>query len=496
MKLKTKMTLWFALMMVLLCAVLLTVTVRTSDNMQAATAQKTLLTAIFDNTDRSYFSRGRFISPFGFRSYNNGVYLQIYSEDGSEMFVGMQPFDEQIDIASLVDAAADTVGSLYPCFGKSTLDGVKVYWCMIWLPAPSSLASGEPASGEMASGEPASGEMTEAEPEEAGEEAEGDVLRGAWLCGMLPSDSMENMMQSVIRAAWIVLPVLVVLSALGAWFITAQSLRPLERITAAADEISSGDDLSRRLELKPGQDEVHRLADTFNAMFERLERAFHAERQFTADASHELRTPVAVILAECDMAEKMPADAPSLVESIAVIGRQGRKMSALIGKLLSFTRLEQGTQKMDCTELDLAELSAAVCADQQAVADRGITVRCTADAPVTVTGDLSLLTSLLQNLIANAVKYGKENGHVEVTVSAENGHALVSVADDGVGIAPEKLPLVFNRFYQTDPARHHADGSLGLGLCMAQQIARLHGGTITAESTLGEGSVFTFRMPR
>lgn len=489
MKLKTKMTLWFALMMVLLCAVLLTVTVRTSDKMQSATAQKTLMTAIYDNTGRSYFSRGRFVSPFGFRSYNNGVYLQIYNEDGSNMFAGMQPFDEQIDIAPLVDEAADTVGSPFPCFGKSTLDGVKVYWCMIWLPAPSSLASGEMASGEIASGEMAS-DTPDADSEDE------NVLRGAWLCGMLPSDSMENMMQSVIRAAWIVLPVLVLLSALGAWFITAQSLRPLERITAAADEISSGDDLSRRLTLKTGRDEVHRLADTFNGMFERLERAFHAERQFTADASHELRTPVAVILAECDMAEKMPADAPSLLESIAVIGRQGRKMSALIGKLLSFTRLEQGTQKMDCTELDLAELTAAVCADQQAVADRGITVSCAADTPVTVTGDLSLLTSLLQNLIANAVKYGKEGGHVQVTVSGENGRAAVTVADDGVGIAPEKLPLVFNRFYQADPARHHADGSLGLGLCMAQQIARLHGGIITAESTLGEGSTFIFSMPK
>lgn len=493
MKLKTKMTLWFALMMVLLCAVLLTVTIRTSDNMQAATAQKTLMTAIFDNTGRSYFNRGHFVSPFGFRSYSNGVYLQIYNEDGSEMFAGMQPFDEQIDIAPLVDDAEDTVGSSYPCFGKSTLDGVKVYWCMIWLPAPSSLVSGEMASGEMASGEPASGEMADEEPDADNEDE--PILRGAWLCGMLPSDGMENMMESVIRAAWFVLPVLVLLSALGAWFITAQSLRPLERITAAADEISSGDDLSRRLELKPGQDEVHRLADTFNGMFERLERAFHAERQFTADASHELRTPVAVILAECDMAKKMPADAPSLLESIDVIGRQGRKMSALIGKLLSFTRLEQGTQKTDCTELDLAELSAAVCADQQAVADRGITVRCAAEAPVTVTGDLSLLTSLLQNLIGNAVKYGKENGHVQVTVSGENGSAAVTVEDDGVGIAPEKLPLVFNRFYQADPARHHTDGSLGLGLCMAQQIARLHGGIITAESTLGEGSVFTFTMP-
>jgi len=318
---------------------------------------------------------------------------------------------------------------------------------------------------------------------------------GVWILGLLPEDSMENIMDSVVHAAYIILPCIVLLAALGGWLIARQSLKPLRQITRSAREITDGHDLSRRIELGAGKDEVHELADTFNGMMGRLERAFDAERQFTSDASHELRTPTAIILAECEMAEKTPEDASALTESIEVVHRQARKMSDLIGKLLSYTRLEQGTRRLDMEPLDLSELAESICADQQTVAQKGISIECAAESGVTVTGDTALLISLMQNLVSNAVKYGREDGHVNVRVYRDGKNACVSVADDGIGIPADDLPKVFNRFYQADKARTNEDGGLGLGLSLAQQIARLHGGIITVTSKPGEGSEFIFTMP-
>jgi len=191
------------------------------------------------------------------------------------------------------------------------------------------------------------------EAEASGEMTSSDEPDSVWIVGLLPEDSMENVMGSVVRLACIGLPFIVLLAALGGWAIAGRSLRPLRKITQSAREISDGHDLSRRIELDPGRDEVHELADTFNGMMSRLERSFEAERQFTSDASHELRTPTTVILAECEMAEKTPEDAEAVQESVAEIHKQARKMSDLIGKLLSYTRLEQGTRKIDRERLDL-----------------------------------------------------------------------------------------------------------------------------------------------
>ena len=317
-----------------------------------------------------------------------------------------------------------------------------------------------------------------------------------WIVGLLPEDSMENVMSSVVRLACIGLPVIVLLAALGGWAIVGKSLRPLQTITDSARDISGGHDLSQRIELEPGKDEVHELADTFNDMMGRLERSFDAERQFTSDASHELRTPTTVILAECEMAEKTPEDAEAVQESVAEIHRQARKMSELIGKLLSYTRLEQGTRKIDQDRLDLSELTEEVCAEQQTVTTRDITIFCETPSKVFVDGDAALLISLVQNLVTNAVKYGKDCGHVWVRVYEDGPNACVSVRDDGIGISEEDLDRIWNRFYQADRSRSDEKRGIGLGLSLAQQIARLHGGAITASSTLGEGSDFVFTMPR
>ena len=318
---------------------------------------------------------------------------------------------------------------------------------------------------------------------------------GIWVMGILPEDSMENFMDLVIKLAWIGLIIVVLLSAFGGWIIAGRSLRHLRRITESARKISDGQDLSQRIELPPGKDEVYELTDTFNDMMDRLEQSFEAERQFTSDASHELRTPTTVILAECDMAEKIPDDAQAAQESIAEIHRQAQKMSEIIGKLLRFTRLAQGNRLIERETTDLSELVEDVCEEQRMVATGNIEIICENEPDVMVDGDASLLISLVQNLVSNAVKYGKENGHVYVRVYKDRQLAYVSVKDDGIGISEEDQKRIWNRFYQADSSRSDERRGVGLGLSLVKQIARLHGGTVTVTSTAGEGSEFIFSMP-
>ena len=223
---------------------------------------------------------------------------------------------------------------------------------------------------------------------------------------------------------------------------------------------------------------------------DRLERSFEAERQFTSDASHELRTPVAVILAGLDHGQPTEED---YRQSVDVIRRQGQQMSRLIGQLLHITRLEQGTQKLQLETADLSQLVEVLCEEQAHLAPEGTTLAVHTQPDLLVNGDVTRLSRLLTNLISNAYRYGKPNGHVWVDLRREGQWAVLSVRDDGSGIAPEDRERIFQRFYQVDAARGK-DGS-GLGLSMVQQAARLHGGSVTVDSRIGEGSTFIVRLP-
>jgi len=478
MKLQTKLTLWFAALLLLVAGALLLALYMISGSAAEATAKTTLESSVTRYANEIGYERGR-LRDFKARNYDDGAYLQVYSADGGTLMAGTDIFGISAKMPELLrDNEAETV------FRMET-EEAGVYCYILWLSEdPNERGRGGKFD---VSSETASGEMI------SSDEAEAD---GVWVVGILPEDSMENVMSSVVRYACVGLPVVVLLAALGGWAIAGRSLRPLRKITESAREISDGHDLSRRIDIGRGRDEAHELADTFNDMMGRLERSFDAERQFTSDASHELRTPTTVILAECEMAEKTPEDTEAVREFVAEIHRQARKMSELIGKLLSYTRLEQGTRRIDRELLDLGALAADICEEQRTVASRDITIECEAEPEVYVDGDAALLISLVQNLITNAVKYGKDGGHVYVRVYREKENACVLVRDDGTGISEEDLDRIWNHFYQADRSRSDESRGVGLGLSLAQQIARLHGGRITAASKLGEGSEFIFSMPR
>ncbi len=315
---------------------------------------------------------------------------------------------------------------------------------------------------------------------------------GLWVRGILEAPENPQLLTNLMFIAMVTLPAFLLLAALGGYGIARRAFRPLKEITSTAAAINEAADLSARVAVPPGDHEFSRLAATFNQMFARLEGAFEAEKQFTADASHELRTPVSVIKSACEYAEKYGETPEEQRETLAMIHRQADRMAELIQQLLSITRLDQGTEGLRLEPLDLAALVEGVCAEQSYPRQR---LFCQAGGAVWVRGDAGLLRRLLQNLIDNGFKYGTPQGHVWVTLEGKGNTARLQVRDDGIGIPEDQQEKVWQRFYQVDPSRREGGGA-GLGLAMVKKIAQLHGGTVTLDSAPGRGSAFTLILPR
>ena len=316
---------------------------------------------------------------------------------------------------------------------------------------------------------------------------------GVWVRGVTPMPDTADILNELADIALLLLPLMVIVSGLGAYLIARSTFRPIDRMIRTVGEISEGRDLSRRIGLPSGRDEISRLGQAFDSMFARLETSFEAEKQFTSDASHELRTPVAVILAQCGDARRNAQTLEQYAEAIDVVERQAKRMSDMIARLLQMTRLEQGTQRIAMEHADISSLVEVICGEQPQL-PQGITLQSDIQPDVEAWFDVTLMSRLLQNLINNATQYGRENGHIWVVLRRMEGDVVLSVRDDGIGIPAEQLDKIWQRFYQVEPARG-AEGGAGLGLPMVQQIAALHGGTVTVDSREGEGSCFTLRFP-
>ncbi len=320
------------------------------------------------------------------------------------------------------------------------------------------------------------------------------VVGSVWLRGIIPTEATGGVMAAIVPVAWSVLPVLLVLSVLGGYLIAWSAMRPVKRLSETVNDISDGQDLKARINLGKGKDEVHQLAASFNNMFDRLERSFEAEQQFTSDASHELRTPTTVILAECSYAKKNAKSEEDYQAALDVIERQAEKMSALIKSLLEITRLDQGTQKVSMEYADLSDLVSIVCDEQALVAQKGIRLERNIQPDIYADIDVFLISRMLQNLIDNAYKFGVQDGYISVSLQRSGAGALLTVRDNGIGIAPENLDKIWQRFYQAEES-HRSQNGMGLGLSMVRQIVTLHGGTISVESAVGKGTAFTVYLP-
>ena len=314
---------------------------------------------------------------------------------------------------------------------------------------------------------------------------------GVWVRGVMQMPEWSDAIERLFGMSVLLLPVIVLASGFGAYRMVRRAFRPIDRIVKAASEISEGRDLSKRIDLPPGRDEISQLAAAFDQMFERLEQAFEAESWFTSDASHELRTPTAVILAQCREAGKHAQTIQDYAEAIAVIERQADRISNLIGQLLQMTRLEQGTVSICREEADLSELAEVVCEEQRTVHPER-SIETWLEPGVCTYFDVTLITRVLQNLLANACQYGGPRIMVEVRRARDS--VELSVFDNGKGIAPEEQQKIWKRFYRVQTARSAGEGT-GLGLPMVAQIVQLHGGTVELDSRAGWGTKFTVRLP-
>lgn len=438
---KIKITVWYLILMGLMAGLIVAFLLVISGSVYSQNAMEQLDQTLRTNLSQVSMTEDSLELGETFQFYQNGVYTLIYSQNEA-LLAGQVPvaFTAQEPFQNGLTRLVDTGSSQY-------------YVLDFWLPV--------------------------------GWEG------GLWVRGLLEAPDRAQSMPALLWVAVVTLPLFLLLAAVGGYWIARRAFRPLEDITATADAISQASDLSARVTVPPGSNEFTRLASTFNQMFARLERSFEAETQFTADASHELRTPVSVIKSACEYAEKYGETPEEQRETIAMIHRQADKMSQLIGQLLSITRLDQGTETARREKVDLTDLARTVCAEGPWPAGR---LALEADGPLFTWADKTLLARLLQNLIDNGFKYGKPDGHVWVVLRRGEDQVLLTVRDDGKGIPPAEQEKVWQRFYQVDPARGEKSGA-GLGLSMVQKIAQAHGGCMTLESDPAWGSAFTLHLP-
>lgn len=309
-------------------------------------------------------------------------------------------------------------------------------------------------------------------------------------------ESAAENLDMVLLVIVVSIPVSLVLFVYGGWFMAGRALRPVEIITASARKITA-ENLSHRLEVVNPQDEIGRLAETFNNTLARLENAFQKTRQFAADASHELRTPLTILRGEAEVALKWAKEPEEFRAILQSNLEEIRRMTAIIEHLLEVAKAEEGSLALNVEEVELYGLLADLVQQVGLMArEKGVEILFeTPGAMIKVDGDPLRLRQLFLNLIVNAVKYSEEGGKVRVVLDAANGQARVAVVDTGSGIPSEDIPHIFDRFYRVDKARNRAQGGIGLGLSLARSFAEAHGGRIEVMSQLGKGSVFTVHLP-
>ncbi len=442
--LKWKITLWYTLVMIVISATALFFMTSMSKAIIYRDISGRIARTVNDFSRRisAPDSKIENIPEFGF--YEQGVHMTVYDSEGN-MIAGKSPF-EITDSAEFKDNTVDTV----------TERGNKfyIYTKEVHRPGKTSL----------------------------------------WVKGTVSVRDESFAVQSAAKTNIVLTIVLIIIAAGGGYMIIKKALEPVNKISRTAKSISESRDLSRRINIGSGKDEIHDLANVFDEMLDKIEQTVEREKQFTSDASHELRTPVAVILSECEYMTDCAKTYDEMFESAVSVKGQAEKMSKLISELLTISRMDKNTIKANIEEVDVSELLGFVCDEQEEINTKDITLSRNIEPGIIANADRFLLARLCINLISNAYSYGKS----EIVVSlSKNGDKLkLSVKDDGIGISDEHKDKIWERFYQVDPSRSdNTNGSCGLGLSMVKWIAQCHGGNVGVESEPGAGSVFTFVMP-
>ncbi len=310
--------------------------------------------------------------------------------------------------------------------------------------------------------------------------------------------SLDNMYKTrrrflLIMAA--VFPVGVLFAGGGGWLLARRALRPVDKMTQAAQRIS-GEHLSKRLQESGNGDELDRLARTLNDMLGRLDEAIHQMRQFSADASHELQTPLTILRGEMEVALLQPRS-PEEYQSVLLSGLEEiDRINHLVSGLLLLARADAGVLRLDLQDVELNALADDICSQVNTIAtQRSINLHSGDVSAVTVWGDPEHLRRLVLNLVDNAIKYTPEGGSVMLTLKASESWAILEVTDSGIGLATDEQKKIFNRFHRASEARSSDGRGVGLGLSIALSIAEAHGGRIDVASIPNRGSTFSVYLP-
>lgn len=319
------------------------------------------------------------------------------------------------------------------------------------------------------------------------------MMDGYYIRAAARESTIYSMISSDYLLVLIAALVMVVISALGGYFIVSRAFLPLERLISTASEIADGDDLTKRLESSNAK-ESRELSSAFNSMLARLDDSFKKEKEFTDDASHELRTPLAVIKAESEYALGSIDDRAEVEQSLSTIIKETDRMARLISSLLELSRVDKGSIKINKSRFSLSSMLEGLSEEMSQMArERNLSFSSTLEEGIFVYADEDMIIRSVINLINNAISYSKENGHIDLLLKRNDSVAIISVKDDGIGISEEDQKRIFDRFFQVDKAR--SSSSSGLGLALVKEMAALNNATISVESKLGYGSVFTLSIP-
>ena len=319
-----------------------------------------------------------------------------------------------------------------------------------------------------------------------------DKPGGFWIRGLESVNSTMLLGRSAIIIVLILIPLILLLTALGGYYITKKAFRPVNTIIKTANDISAQQDITRRIEIAPDakEDELNHLSVTLNKMLDRIENLIRQEKQFTSDASHELRTPISVILAQGEYLLDIAKDEKEKELAGSIVDK-ANQVSKLVSRLLLLARIDQNRQKFNKEKVDIGVLADIAIDSMKDLADKkGISLSSDVAEDTIVEADEALLLSAITNLISNGIKYGKESGYVSVSASKIGDKTEITVSDNGIGIDKAHIDKIWDRFYRIDDVRNDEYGSCGLGLAMVKAVIELHGGTISVSSTLGEGTVF------
>lgn len=447
--LKLKLTAMYSFFMVLVTCLCLAVLFSLSGNEILTSAQMHLRERVQESADEIELEDGEFEIDSDFYSLDNNVYLALYDTGGDFLYGKVPPGLEQAP--QFEDGKIQTV--------KSGTEQWYVYDVQY--------------------------EM------ENGQEF--------YIRGVVSVTETQKEFLIAVRFAVILLPLTVILTVLIGYRLIRRTLLPVRQMRETVQEIQKDGDLSRRIGVsqETGKDEFYQLAGTFDGMLESLEQAFLRERQFTSDVSHELRTPVSVILAQCEASLNRTDLSEEQRKEILLIRKKAGEMSQMISQLLLLSRADQGRQQLNKEEINISELTEIIVEEQKMLAQRRkIEVHTEIEPDITGYLDESFYIRMLDNLISNAVSYGKEGGNIKVTLHQIPSGVRGTVEDDGIGISRDDQVHIWERFYRVDASRTgKEDGShSGLGLSMAKWIAQAHGGNVRVESELGKGSCFTFEL--